>query len=408
MGRLWKKLAAILLAGVLTGCSAPAEEMQQLVERSLFAMNTYMTFTAYGEDAQAALQEAEECIQQVEGLWSVTDENSEIYQANHSGGQPVTVSEETAEIISFALEMAQRTGGALDPTIYPVLTAWGFTTDSKQVPSQQQIAQLLEQVGYDRIQINGSELTVPDGMELDLGAVGKGYTADLVTEILRRHGVTSALISLGGNIQSIGSRPDGSDWRLGIRAPWESGNLGVLTVSDAAVVTSGGYENYFDDEQGNIYWHILDPSTGYPADSGLQSVTIVGREGKMCDALSTALFVMGAQSAEQYWRENGGFEMLLVTDSGDKMQDSDKNEINTKVAALRETLKNGTVDQIKAGMDDLQKAVYAVSEKLYQQAAPQGGQPGQQPPYQGGNPGDNGGNNGGDGNVYDADYKEVD
>ena len=317
MGRLWKKLAAFLLAGVLTGCSAPAEEMQQPVERSLFAMNTYMTFTAYGEDAQAALQEAEECIQQVEGLWSVTDEDSEIYQANHSGGQPVTVSEETAEIISFALEMAQRTGGALDPTIYPVLTAWGFTTDSKQVPSQQQIAQLLEQVGYDRIQLNGTELTVPDGMELDLGAVGKGYTADLVTEILRRHGVSSALISLGGNIQAIGSRPDGSDWRLGIRAPWESGNLGVLTVSDAAVVTSGGYENYFDDEQGNIYWHILDPSTGYPADSGLQSVTIVGREGKMCDALSTALFVMGAQSAEQYWRENGGFEMLLVTDSGE-------------------------------------------------------------------------------------------
>lgn len=317
MGRLWKKLAALLLAGILTGCSAPAEEMQQPVERSLFAMNTYMTFTVYGEDAQAALQEAEECIQQVEGLWSVTDEDSEIYQANHSGGQPVTVSEETAQIISFALEMAQRTGGALDPTIYPVLTAWGFTTDSKQVPSQQQIAQLLEQVGYDRIQINGSELTVPDGMELDLGAVGKGYTADLVTEILRRHGVTSALISLGGNIQAIGSRPDGSDWRLGIRAPWESGNLGVLTVSDAAVVTSGGYENYFDDEQGNIYWHILDPSTGYPADSGLQSVTIVGREGRMCDALSTALFVMGAQSAEQYWRENGGFEMLLVTDSGE-------------------------------------------------------------------------------------------
>lgn len=317
MGRLWKKLAAFLLAGVLTGCSAPAEEMQQPVERSLFAMNTYMTFTAYGEDAQAALQEAEECIQQVEGLWSVTDEDSEIYQANHSGGQPVTVSEETAQIISFALEMAQRTGGALDPTIYPVLTAWGFTTDSKQVPSQQRITRLLEQVGYDRIRLNGTELTVPDGMELDLGAVGKGYTADLVTEILRRHGVSSALISLGGNIQAIGSRPDGSDWRLGIRAPWESGNLGVLTVSDAAVVTSGGYENYFDDEQGNIYWHILDPSTGYPADSGLQSVTIVGREGKMCDALSTALFVMGAQSAEQYWRENGGFEMLLVTDSGE-------------------------------------------------------------------------------------------
>lgn len=312
-----KKLAALLLAGVLAGCSALEKESQQPVQSSLFAMNTYMTFTAYGKDAQGALQEAEECIRQVEGLWSVTDENSEIYRANHSGGQPVTVSEETAKLISFALEMAQRTGGALDPTIYPVLTAWGFTTDSKQVPSPQQITQLLEQVGYDRIQLNGTELAVPDGMELDLGAVGKGYTADLVTGILRRYGITSALISLGGNIQAIGSRPDGSDWRLGVRAPWESGNLGVLTVSDAAVVTSGGYENYFDDGQGNLYWHILDPSTGYPADSGLQSVTIVGKEGKMCDALSTALFVMGAEEAEAYWRENGNFEMLLVTDGGE-------------------------------------------------------------------------------------------
>lgn len=310
-------LAVTLLAAVLTGCSATAADEPQRVERSLFAMNTYMTFAAYGDNAQTALQESEERIRQVESLWSVTDAQSEIYRANHSGGQPVSVSSETAELLSFALEMARKTGGALDPTIYPVLTAWGFTTDSRQVPSEEQIARELGYVGYDRIRLEGTELTVPEGMELDLGAVGKGYTADLVTEILKAHDVGSALISLGGNIQAVGSRPDGSDWRIGIRAPWEDGNLGVLEISDAAVVTSGGYENYFEDGDGTIYWHILDPATGYPADSGLQSVTIVGSQGRLCDALSTALFVMGPQAAEAYWRENGGFDMLLVTDEGE-------------------------------------------------------------------------------------------
>lgn len=301
-------MAAILLT--LSGCAAE----QKPVEASLFAMNTYMTFTAYGENAQSALDESTELIETAESLWSVTDQASEIHQANHSGGQPVSVSEETAALISFALEMAKQTNGALDPTIYPVLMAWGFTTNSKQVPSQQQIDTLLEQVDYTKIQLEGTTLTVPEGMQWDLGAVGKGYTADLVAEVLRKHGITSALISLGGNIHAIGSKPDGSDWRIGIRAPWESGNLGILKISDAAVVTSGGYENYFEDDAGNVYWHILNPATGYPADSGVQSMLIVGPEGKRCDALSTALFAMGPEEAEAYWRKNGGFEMLMVTD----------------------------------------------------------------------------------------------
>lgn len=172
-----------------------------------------------------------------------------------------------------------------------------------------------------------------------MGAVGKGYSADLVTEGLKEYDIESAIISLGGNIQAVGSRPDGSDWRIGIRAPWEEGNLGVLEISDAAVVTSGGYENYFEDEDGNIYWHILDPSTGYPADSGIQSITIVGQEGKFCDALSTALFVLGTEKAETYWREHGGFEMRIVTD---------ENEIRlTEGIAERFTLSEGRNEVIR-------------------------------------------------------------
>lgn len=333
------KLTAILLVLTLTGCGTQAENATLRAERSLFAMNTYMTLTAYGESGEEALQEAGALIEQLESRWSVTDENSEIYRANHSGGQTVTVSEDTAQLISFALEMAQKTGGALEPTIYPVLTAWGFTTGSKQVPPEEQIARLLQNVDYSRIQLDGTDLTVPSGMELDLGAVGKGYAADLVTEALKEHGVESGLISLGGNIQAIGSRPEGGDWRIGIRAPWEEGNLGVLEMSNAAVVTSGGYENYFEDEAGNIYWHILDPATGYPANSGLQSVTVIGEQGRLCDALSTSLFVMGAEKAEEYWRANGGFDMLLVTDGGEI--------ILTEGIAGRFTLSDGRTETIR-------------------------------------------------------------
>lgn len=309
-------LAAMFLTLCLSGgCTSYAEPPK--AEASLFAMNTYMSFTAYGENAESALADAKERVQELESLWSVTDEASEIYRANHSDGQSVEVSAETADLISFALDMAQKTNGALEPTIYSVLTAWGFTTDAKQVPSQTEIDRLLPLVDYTKISLEGSTLTVPDGMELDLGAVGKGYTADLVTELLTSQGVESALFSLGGNIQAIGSRPDGSDWRIGIRNPQGDGNLGVLEISDAAVVTSGGYENYFEDADGNVYWHILDPATGYPARSGLQAVTIISPEGKLSDALSTALFVMGAEKAEAYWRENGGFEMLLITEQNE-------------------------------------------------------------------------------------------
>lgn len=329
-------VAALTLC-VLGGCSSATEPSK--TEASLFAMNTYMTFTAYGEHGEAALEEAMARIQELEALWSVTNEESEIYQANHSGGQAVPVSEETGNLISFALAMAERTQGALDPTIYPVLTAWGFTTDTKQVPSQAQIDELLPLADYSKISLTGTSLTIPAGMEMDLGAVGKGYTADLATEVLREHHITSGIISLGGNIQVIGSRPDGSDWRIGVRAPWEEDNLGVLEISDAAVVTSGGYENYFEDEGGNIYWHILDPSTGYPADSGLQAVTIVGQEGKLCDALSTALFVMGVEQAEVYWRENGGFDMLLVTD--------EKEILITEGIADRFTLSDGRTETVR-------------------------------------------------------------
>ena len=158
------------------------------------------------------------------------------------------------------------------------------------MPDQDTIDELLSAVDYRNIHLKGSSVTIEDGVQIDLGAVAKGYIGDEVADLLREQDVTSALINLGGNVQTIGTKPDGSLWRIGVRNPFADGNLGVLQVEDMAVVTSGGYERYFTDEAGNTYWHIIDPKTGYPADSGLVSVTVAASEGKRCDALSTALF----------------------------------------------------------------------------------------------------------------------
>ncbi|MDO4286003.1 MAG: FAD:protein FMN transferase [Eubacteriales bacterium] len=309
-----RTLPLVLLPLLVAGCGQERE--QPKAEQTVFAMNTYVTMTAYGEQAQTALEEAAQSLQRWESLWSVTEEGSEIYRTNHSGGQSVPVSPETQELVSFALSMAQETKGALEPTLYPLLRAWGFTNGSRQVPQESEIRELLQAVDYRRITVEEGELTVPDGMQIDLGSVAKGYAADKIAGLLREYGVSSAILSLGGNVQAVGSRPDGTDWRIAVQAPWEQGTLGILEISDAAVVTSGGYENYFSDEEGYLYWHILDPATGYPADSGLQSVTIVGKEGRVCDALSTACFVMG-QEALAYWRADGSFDMLLVTEDGE-------------------------------------------------------------------------------------------
>lgn len=308
-----------IMSITLTACSL----MQARVEpysASFFAMDTYMTFTVYDDDAKAAkaaLQQAQEEIGALEALWSVTDEDSDIYALNHSGGQSVTVRDETAGLLSFAVKMAQETDGALEPTLYPVLTAWGFTTEANRIPAAEEIERLLECVGYDRVKVEGSLVTLEDGMMLDLGSVGKGYAGDRAERILIERGISSALLDIGGNIQAVGARPDGSDWRLGLRSPFGEGLFGTLQISDRAVVTSGNYERYFIGEDGVRYGHIIDPETGYPVNNGLASVTIIAGDGKLCDALSTSLFVMGLSDAITYWRthqEEQPFDMILVTE----------------------------------------------------------------------------------------------
>lgn len=305
----------LLLTLPLSGCSTEGKTEEEHTA-GVFAMGTYMTLTAYGEPAEEALTFSKDRIKELESLWSVTDENSDIYKLNHNGGIPTEIHEETAEILRFALDMANQTKGALEPTISPVVTAWGFISGECHIPTEDELTDLLHNVGYGKVLLEENFVTLPDGMQLDLGAVGKGYTGDILSGLLKEQGVTSALLDIGGNIQMIGRKPDGSRWRLGIQNPFGEGSLGVLESEDGAVVTSGNYERYFMGDDGKQYGHIIDPFTGKPAESGLASVSIIAKEGKLCDALSTAVYVMGPEKATEYWRENGGFDMLLITENG--------------------------------------------------------------------------------------------
>ena len=302
-------LSALLF---LTGCSA--ESSPEPVQGTFFAMDTMMDFTIYGESG--LIDQSESLIASLESLVSVTDTGSELYAINQTGSG--TLTGKASSLMEQALEICRRTGGALDLSIYPIVRAWGFTTGSYQVPDEAEIQALLPLVDYRKIQYDAATgtVTLPEGMEIDLGSVAKGYAGQLVAQMLREHGVQSALLNLGGNVQTVGAKPDGSPWQIGIKDPQGEDAMMVLSVEDQAVVTSGGYERYFE-QDGQTYWHIMDPSTGHPADSGLISVTIVGDEGVVCDGLSTALFVMGLEKAADLWAQSGDFEAVFVTASGE-------------------------------------------------------------------------------------------
>lgn len=317
-----RKILLALLAAACVLITACGEAKPDKAERSFYAMNTFMSVTAYGSDSEKAVAEVQSRISELEGLWSVTDDGSEIYAINHGGLSEISeVSEVTRDIVAFALDIADRSSGALDPTIYPVLSAWGFTGDENRVPSESEIAELLKLVDHRAVKVTESGITLNDGMMLDLGAVAKGAASDEAARIMREHGIKYALINLGGNIMTVGGKPDGSGWRIGVKNPVGDGNIGVLTLTDCAAVTSGNYERYFTSENGTVYGHIIDPASGYPVDNDLLSTTIISPDGRLCDALSTAVFVMGSERAEAFWRghsaELGGFDMLLITKSGE-------------------------------------------------------------------------------------------
>ena len=310
-----KKLWTIFLAFavLLAGCSG-IQTSTPVSHGTFFAMDTVMDFQIYGDTK--LLKNAEEIVTDLEKKVSVTDPDSEIYAINLRGTG--TLTGEAEELMKLALSMCSRTDGMLDISIYPVVRAWGFTTGAYQIPETETLQKLLPLVDYTKIQYDSAtgQVTIPEGMTIDLGSIAKGYAGQLAAQYLRDQGVTSALLNLGGNVQTIGSKPDGTPWSIGIQDPKGSSPMMALSVSDQAVITSGGYERYFE-QDGQTYWHIMDPATGRPARSGLLSVSVIGEQGSVCDALSTALFVMGLEKAARFWAASDDFEAIFVTDTGE-------------------------------------------------------------------------------------------
>lgn len=327
--RLAAGLAALAVAASAAGCGTidPDEAMESI---QVFAMDTVIICSIYGENSVSAAFDIEEEVYRLEDLFTRTREDSALSAVNASAGAPVEVGAELWTLLQDARTYSDLTGGAFDITLAPVSSAWGFTEESYRVPSQQELEELLSGTGMEHLHLTantsgeGGTVTLDPGTQIDLGGIAKGYVSDAAAAIFRDMDVPRGTVSLGGNVYVRGTRPDGEPWMVGIQDPAqpETSNacIGVLSLSDAFAVTSGSYQRYFE-QDGKIYHHILDPQTGMPAQSGLVSVTVVTQEGEgtgtMCDALSTALFVMGEEQALDFWRQQGEslhFELVLVTE----------------------------------------------------------------------------------------------
>lgn len=300
---------------LLSGCGAAGEA--EASTRYLTAMDTVMTLTAYGPNRDRALEEAVAEIQRLDSLLSIGSDDSDISRLNRE--KSAVLSPDAASLLESALDLARDTQGVFDPTVYPLVKLWGFYDKDYQVPSRQELSQALALVNYREVSLGeDGQACLGPGQQIDLGGIGKGYTSQRVTELLRQAGITSAMVSLGGNIQCLGAKPDGSPWNIGIRDPFGEELYAAVRVTDKAVITSGGYERYFEDpETGTVYRHILDPRTGFPAEEGLSSVSIVTSDGTLGDGLSTALYIMGLEEATQYWQAHrDAFEAVFITDDG--------------------------------------------------------------------------------------------
>ena len=315
--KMKKLLAAGMLGALLlvTGCE-PASS-----QSDFYAMDTFMTVTTYDKNEKTAEDTRVEIEQHINGLdqlMSRQREESELSALNAANGQPVTVSDELYEAIETAVQYAELTGGAYDPTTAPLSDLWGIGTDHEHVPTQAEIDETLKKVGWRNIQLLGNNtVQLLNGAQVDLGGIGKGWAANDAAAICRMAGDTmQALAQLGGNIYGIGQNPNSEDgtWRIGIADPDNSASsVAVISMTDESVVTSGDYERYFM-QDGKRYHHIFDPSTGYPTDNGLRSVTVVDADSAEADALTTGLFVMGLDKGLEFCAEHDIKAVFITSD----------------------------------------------------------------------------------------------
>lgn len=310
---------------IFVSCSS--HSLQKKSSEQFKAMNTYITLTSYGKNAKRANKIAQKRIEKLESELSTTIPESEVFKINENNSKKIELNNSVFYLLEFSLGMAEETGGALNPALYPITKLWGFTTGNYKVPKDEEIKNLIPKTNWRALKITeepGDEegtvkefLQKQNGMMIDFGAVAKGFAGDEVIRIYKDSGITSALLDLGGNIQTLGAKPDGSEWNIGIKNPWEAGIpcCGVKVINKA-VITSGGYERFFFDENGKKYIHIFDPKTGKPVENELESVTVIADSGLYADSLSTSLFVMGSKKAIDFWKTYRDFEAVFITKDG--------------------------------------------------------------------------------------------
>ncbi len=276
-------------------------------------MDTVVTVTIYDGD-DSVLSGAMKLCKKYENLLSRTVENSDIYRINHSNGKPVEINQDTAELLAFALDIAEKSNGAFDPTVLPLVELWDVT-NSKTVPSDAEIKTLLPLVNYKNIILYGNHVTAKNNAQLDLGGIAKGFIADKLKVYLKKNGVKSAIINLGGNTLLVGDK-NGGDFSVGIQKPFGKQNELCATVmmNDKTAVTSGVYQRFFE-QNGRIYHHIIDPKTGHPTENGLYAVTVVTDLSSIADGLSTACLVLGVEKGKELAKQFGA-ELIFIDKDG--------------------------------------------------------------------------------------------
>ena len=295
----------------------------QMSQRQVFAMDTIMTLTAYGKRAEYGLNAAQSVIQSMNDALDPDLETSTTYAINHAQGGNVSISGQINKMLSTAYTVYKQSNGALDLTIYPVIVRWGFDSGRYYVPTEEELWVDLSHKGFDKMVLtsfprSGSyAVSFPVGTQLSFASVAKGCAAENAISAMRNAGVTSGIISLGGNVQTLGLKPDGSNWAVAVADPNNPTNyVGVLSVGEAAIVTSGTYQRYFT-QDGKTYHHLINPESGRPINNTLKSATIVCEDGTLADCLSTAMFVLGQSKAINYWRVYGGFDMILINNDNE-------------------------------------------------------------------------------------------
>ena len=315
--RKWKlaSLAVVILILVLSGIRLYNRYRFHLEEQTRFMMNTYVTIYAVGPEkvTTPAISSALDRMQEIDNKFNSQNPESPSYAFNHQG---IPISDpEIVAMVRLALQIAKDTGGAFDITIAPLIELWGFYGDSPRLPEKDAIKGCLSRVGYQHLAINDGTLQKNQAeVRIDLGGIAKGYSVLQAVEVLKREGVSSALINAGGDVYALGKKGRGM-WKVGLRSPRGDDILGYLEAEDLAVMGSGDYERFFV-EDGKRYHHIFDPKTGYPA-QGLSATTLIHPDPMVADAWNTAIFVLGPEDGLKWVEKISAMETVMVTTTGD-------------------------------------------------------------------------------------------